>query len=350
MKKLDLDKSYHGNWVITKKYSLRPNQLCFYNHFENKLHSELKAHGHEIETNRHKVERKFHNFQISSAARKNLIHKISWMFQLAKSKKVKTSKNVEIFNFKVAFITLTLPSTQMHPSSQITSECLNQFITEIRERFGVENYVWRLEFQKNFNVHYHIVTDTFIEYETLKNIWNRILSKLGYIERYTEKMQQYNLHAYWTEFYTDSKKTFKEVAKIYAKSKSEGWARPNTVDVKSCTNDKSIQNYIAKYFAKSADEINACNPLDTEENSFALRLWFCSRSLSKLKAYTETISDFNFNIKERLERFPEVRKFITDYCTIYYFELKNLDNQLKRFFNETFRFIGDSVGYQPAVT
>lgn len=337
-----------NKYEFTPMISIKPNKIAYYTKVDNVLNKELRAHGHSIETYRKQPEKRFHNFQLSSNARRNLISKINWMFQLAKKKSVTTSKGVDIFNFKIAFITLTLPSTQLHPTTQITNECLNQFITEIRERFGVLNYVWRLEFQKNYNVHYHIVTDTYIDYEILKNIWNRILNKLGYVNEYTRKMQAHTLHSYYSSFYKDSNKTFKEVAKIYAKSKSEGWARPNSVDVKSCTTQKKISLYIAKYFAKSSDEINPCNPLDTEENSFGLRLWFCSRSLSKLKSITMETYDLSVKLDEYLEQFQDTCRFVNEYCRLYFFNFTSLCNEGKRLLGETFTWYRDMCGYIPA--
>src|SRR5690606_40476869 len=93
----------------------------------------------------------------------------------------------------IGFITLTLPSKQKDPTKFITNNLFNQFLTEIRQRTKMENYVWRLEFQKNKNVHYHIVTDTYIDYHLVLKIWNRILDNYGYIKPYTEKHNKLSL-------------------------------------------------------------------------------------------------------------------------------------------------------------
>ena len=67
---------------------------------------------------------------------------------MAKSRYKKTLTGVEIYNFKINFMTLTLPAKQMHPTAVITKNAFNQFLTEIRELYKMENYVWRIEFQK----------------------------------------------------------------------------------------------------------------------------------------------------------------------------------------------------------
>ena len=118
--------------------------------------------------------KKFHNFELSVNAQRKMREKINWLFALAKSRYKKTYSGKEIYNFKVNFITLTLPSVQIHPTSQVTNECFNQWLTELRNELNFENYVWRLEFQKNGNVHYHLVTDCYIDYHLSLKKWNII--------------------------------------------------------------------------------------------------------------------------------------------------------------------------------
>ena len=67
-----------------------------------------------------------------------ILQKINWLYFLAKSKSVKTISGKEIYNFKINFITLTLPSKQIHPTNVITSQCLNQFITEMKKLYNID--------------------------------------------------------------------------------------------------------------------------------------------------------------------------------------------------------------------
>src|SRR5690606_11900021 len=178
-----------------------------------------------------------HNFRISQSAKKNLKNKINWLYYLSKSKRVKTYSGKEIYNFKIGFITLTLPSKQKDPTKFITNNLFNQFLTEIRQRTKMENYVWRLEFQKNKNVHYHIVM----------KIWNLILDNYGYIKPYTEKHNKLSLRDYNSMYNSNDKIAFEVMAKRYAKGKKENWSNPPTVDCKSVITNKSIAFYISKY-------------------------------------------------------------------------------------------------------
>jgi len=89
-----------------------------------------------------------HNFEISYKAACAIKEKGHWLFELAKNRTVIGIDGKPNSTFKCSFITLTMPSTQIHSTKDITKTCLNQFLTECREQHGLQNYVWRLEFQK----------------------------------------------------------------------------------------------------------------------------------------------------------------------------------------------------------
>lgn len=316
-------------------FSLQPNKCIYYNTVfkkssytnEYKHISKFRESKRLIDDTGKKINRlirKSHNFEISDNAYRTLQSKINWLYYLAKSKSVVTPKGQTISNMKIAFITLTLPSKQVHPTSFITSNLLNQFLTEIRERFKMENYVWRLEFQKNGNVHYHIVTDCYVNFYTLRQIWNRILSNYGYLQAYTKKMNSLSLLDYHKMYNFNGKVSFDVNKERYIKGKIENWSNPPSVDVKSVISDKSISNYISKYFSKDSDNNSIKNDLDTVENSKNMRLWFCSRSLSKLGKISEFIDAYKYDIFAIISTDSKIKKFISKYATIFYFEIKNL--------------------------
>lgn len=276
------------------------------------------------------IKREHHKFTISDNAYRNLKRKINWLYYLAKSKKVKTYNGKDIYNFKIGFITLTLPSKQKHPTSYITKELLNPFLTEIRQRTKMENYVWRLEFQKNGNVHYHLTTDTYLDYYLVKKIWNRLLKSKGYIDDYQNKMDKLSLTDYIKLYKDNSKVSYSDIVKNYARNKRENWSQPPSVDCKSVISNSAIASYLSKYFSKDSDDNPIKNELDTDENSKGLRLWFCSRSLSKLNTVTDFCEAVTYDIFAIVSHLKEVKKVIAKYATSYYFDLsKNTCNARK---------------------
>lgn len=335
-------------FIIVPKVSTRPNKIVTFNYVTWYGKGEHISVAKPQERAVNSIEKKFHDFTISHQAQKNLQDKVTWLYHLARSRYTKTYSGKEIFNFKINFLTLTLPSKQLHPTAQITSECFNQFLTEIRQRTGMENYVWRLEFQGNGNVHYHIVTDTFIDYFFCQKVWNRIINKLGYVDAFAEKMNNLSMLEYWQAFGNSEPSEWVNCQRKYLKGRASKWQNPPSVDVKVCTSAKSISLYISKYFSKKDKSGCDRNELDTAENSFSLRLWFCSRSLSKLKAVTEFCEAIYFRPDVLIKFAQNVRVFVHQYATCYYFELSKMSNYVKEMLFPYLRNYATSLGYSSA--
>lgn len=348
-----------SNYIFLPCFSLQPNKVTSYNSvfIQNKTNETIKSI-HEFKKPRkpsyallqdlNVINRSSHNFNISDNAYRNLKQKISWLYYLSKSKQVKTYNGNAIFNFKIGFITLTLPSKQQTNTSTVTKELLNPFLTEIRQRTNMENYVWRLEFQKNGNVHYHIVTDTYLDYHFIRKIWNRLLESKGYIEPYRNKMKSISLSEYVESYKNNKNITYPEIVKNYARNKSENWSNPNSVDVKSVISNKAISNYISKYFAKTSDTNPIKNEFDNDENSKSIRLWFCSRSLSKLKSISNFCEAVEYDIFAILSYSSKVKKIVGAYATSYYFEIKDFVDKPRKWLEMILKKYSIEKNYIPS--
>lgn len=358
-----------NKFLFIKKASISPTQLCEYNEVsvrdgfsDNFISLQAKAAREKRENaeinGKTPLKREFHNFKISKNALRTLKRKIEWLHYFAKSRNITTYNNKNIYNFKMLFLTLTLPSKQMHATGYITKHCLNQFLTEMKQKNNLTNFVWRLEHQNNGNVHYHIVTDTYIDYYQALRVWNRIVEKEGYVSRYSEKFNKMNLSEYFS--YTSQQSmpavetdasnfywSWSEVAKRYAKQKKDNFKNPNTIDVKVVTNGKRIGYYISKYFNKEKEENTNHNALDNEENSKTIRLWFCSRSLSKLKTISEYEELIDWKPSKILKNVKNVFVKVHDYCTIFYYDFITLPMQIKRLFSKIFLDYMKEVEYRP---
>ena len=87
-------------------------------------------------------------------------------------------------------ITLTLPiKTEVEPA-EITKIVLGNFITLMRKVCGMNNYLWKLELQKNGNIHYHMITDVEIDFKYIKKIWNNSLNLVGIIDEYAKNQKR----------------------------------------------------------------------------------------------------------------------------------------------------------------
>lgn len=293
------------------------------------------------------VEKKFHNFQISTNSRKNLIEKILWLNQFAKSRTIRTYSGKYIYNFRTSFITLTLPASQVHPTSEISKECFERFLTTLRNRLKMTNYVWKIEFQENGNVHYHLLTDTYVDYFFALKHWNNIIEKLGYVSEYQAKMQSLSFADYRKLYNNIGNTDIKTLASRYAKGKRENWSNPNSVDVRAVRTNNNLHFYLSKYFAKS-EEKPTPNDLDNEDNSFALRLCFWSRSLSKVGAVSMPQDFYNFDFFPFFETAKNVILKIYEYCRVVYYSISQLSNDRKKELYMLFNQMKIDFGYIPA--
>lgn len=78
------------------------------------------------------------------------------------------------------FITLTLPSDQLHSDKEFKRLIFDVFIKWLQRQTGSHLYFWRAEPQKNGRIHFHVIHDTYIDKIILQTYWNNLLSKHGY--------------------------------------------------------------------------------------------------------------------------------------------------------------------------
>lgn len=290
-----------------------------------------------------------HNFELSKQAQKNLREKVNWLYHFAKKKTIVTKSGKQLTEFKMNFATLKLPSVQFHSSDFITKNCLNQLFIEISKKHDFRNYVWRLEYQKNGNLHYHIATDTYIDYYFLNRTWNRILNKYGYVDQYTRKFSSFSLADYIKSQPSATHEDFEKHAKRYAKGCRENWKNPNSVDVKAVFGKNNIAGYISKYMAKNDTDATDKKLPICENNSKNSRLWFCSRSLSKADKVREVRESMDVDVFGTLAAIDTVKKIVHDYCTVLYFDLKKIPAIASRMVNTLLQLYQKEISYLPAL-
>lgn len=150
---------------------------------------------------------------LSPKAAKRMREAIDWLNYTAKWKTVFVKDTQTNFRYKLNFITLTLPSKQIHNDTAIVKNCLSPFLeTWCKRRKGLL-YVWKAETQDNGNIHFHIVSNAFYHFLKLRHDWNYHIDKLDYVKR-------------------------------------SGRTDPNSTDVHALNNKKDIGQYLTSYFSK----------------------------------------------------------------------------------------------------
>ena len=122
------------------------------------------------ERSKSNLSRGFKTVGVSDSTRKKIATAARALSWSAVPRKVRNHKG-EIVTHLISFITLTLPADQVHDDSFITREILGTFLDRCRKLGIFKNYVWRAEKQQNGNIHYHILSDSFASFSTIKKMW-----------------------------------------------------------------------------------------------------------------------------------------------------------------------------------
>lgn len=172
------------------------------------------------------------------------------------------------------FITLTYPSVQKQSDDECKRRHLGEFLKWLKRGALVRAYLWRAETHKNNNIHFHVLTDRYIHHKKLRDVWNAIVAKDGYIEAF------------------------------YA---AHGHRDPNSTDIESISDRDRAAAYISKYVSKG----------DPSKRLIVGRVWGCSDNIRDLRYYEEEGADMADTIRT-LNKDPRTyRKEISEYLTIY---------------------------------
>lgn len=213
-----------------------------------------------------------HGGQLSKKAIRRLSNAVNWLVASAEDKRVFDNETQRSYKFKLNFITLTLPTTDHDITDHFfKSVMLHNFINTCRYRFGLRNYVWKVETQANGNIHAHFTTDTFIHWRALRDVWNRILAKNDLIQPYHEKHKNLSFEDYNNLYNSEGKYKTDQVKKAFNAGVASNWLDPNSTDVHAVYKVKDIAAYLAKYMSKSEEG----------RRKIKGRLWGCSYNLSE---------------------------------------------------------------------
>ena len=117
---------------------------------------------------------------MSDKGRRRLGSALNWMILFSTNKTVYSVKEKRQFTFKVNFITLTLSDRQQHSDHYIKQHMLAPFLKWMERSAGAVSYIWKAEAQDNGNIHFHITTNQFIHWKSVRSKWNKLLAKHGY--------------------------------------------------------------------------------------------------------------------------------------------------------------------------
>ena len=251
------------------------------------------------------LNRGFRTSGISEATRKKIVTAARVLSYCAKKVQVRNSRGQYVAHH-TQFITLTLPAEQVHTDQEITKIILGTFLDRCRKVGLLSNYVWRAEKQKNGNIHYHILTDTFCSFSMLRNYWYIACRQLGYMQAYKEKFSAMSLYEYSNQPFNKGK-GLSEIAAAYGRGVRNQWSQPPACHTEQCTTAAEVSRYISKYVSKGEKE----NP-----NIVTGRVWACSQSVSMAVKEFKGDKEFNQFWFEYALFMLKKKEYVTDFFTV----------------------------------
>lgn len=232
---------------------------------------------------------------------------LEWLILISSKKKQWSKSAKKWVQFKVTFITLTLPSDQRHTDQIVKSKCLNSLLIELRKFHGMKNYIWRAEKQVNGNIHFHLVTDCFIDAQKLRERWNRICNVLGYTDAYTARMRN-NIKSF-SDYYNTyiNQGSYASLMRRYNHGRATNWSDPNSTDIHSVRKIHNLTAYLFKYMSKNVENVNELTEAEKDTLLVKGQIWGLSESLSQIKNVTIPIDSY---IRDEINRiYHEIKSY-----------------------------------------
>lgn len=174
--------------------------------------------------------------EVKIAAARRLLTVIDVMIQCSRVRMISRPGGKK-FPFRLGFITLTIPDPIQKPAD--VQKVFNLFTQWLR--YTKTSYVWKAEFQKRGQVHYHLILNRFLPWKEITYAWNSRLKKAGMLNQWAAKHHHF---------------------------------MPNSCDARSVIQGKgrNLAKYLAKYLGKELS--------DNPDQKIA-KWWGSSRNLTE---------------------------------------------------------------------
>lgn len=268
--------------------------------------------------------------QVNKSSQKKIKAAIDILLQVVDSRKVYNTYTMYSHDFRLAFITLTLPYNERFvPAAEANKILLQPFLDWIRKTKNINTYIWKAERQSPKDIynniknskgqlHYHFTIPNFINLQELREKWNSICKSRGYVNNeHLNNLKDYD---------------------------------PNSTDIHSVYNLKDLEAYLIKYVSKMSYS-HICNngiyteleksakgnyiiPSKVAEGSYLCymieidnelvevdmsiegKVWDCSTNLKGVKYYNIIGNDYNYKKYRELKDVKGREVFTKDYAEV----------------------------------
>lgn len=235
------------------QYQIRGNSIILYEQWQGSKRRRTDVLN--ITPDMEEVRKKAYSGHLSTGAISRMRKAVCLLNQVTPTRSVYNPIIQRHQKLKLSFITLTISDNyRNYTAKQAYQDLLRPFLQFLTKTKGLKLYIWKAEIQKRGQLHYHLITPTFIHYQEIRDKWNYLQLKKGYLDSYKKK---YNS--------TD----------------------PNSTDVHSMRRVKDAEAYLLKYMIKDPDQRDTSHKEKKPDNiKFDGKVWDCSRILKETPYFT----------------------------------------------------------------
>ncbi len=267
------------------QYQVRNSKMVIYRQYQGYCRKENKSESRT--TNMKEQQKKAYSGTLTKSGKKRMEKAITLMCQASPTRYIYNPIINRHHYHKLSFVTLTVSDSKINRNAkEVYKTCLRPTLQWLTKYKGVKLYVWKAELQKRGQIHYHLATPTFINYQELRNKWNYLQLKAGYLEGYYEKYGNHN---------------------------------PNSTDIHSMRKIKDAAAYLTKYFGKEQAQSKAEGEENKPETPKTVgKVWDCSLNLKNANYFTcEESATIDQNIQNAVKAGKAYLE-VSDYFSILY--------------------------------
>lgn len=264
-------------------YQVRANSLIIYERPVKPNHRRYSFDDDKAQT---------YSGKVTPHARRRLLKALDILVQKSPERRVYSRIERRMVDFKLNFTTLTIADQTNISVKEAYDNLLSKWVRYMRDRCGMKEYVWKAEYQKRGQVHYHVASNVFMEWQTIKWKWNQLQKQGGYLEGFAKKFGHFN---------------------------------PPSTDIHRMENVQDCLTYIAKEMCKDVQ-----NQKTTQG-----KIWDCSKGL-KIDRFADVMTPTMGGLIDDAIQHGFAEEVKSDHCTI----IKSLDptaflsdSERKRYFS-----------------
>jgi hypothetical protein len=243
--------------------------------------------------------------RVTQGVRKRMTRALNIMLMTVKPKTMTNPVNGRLIHHKLSFITLKISNPEKITGREAYDKCFSHFLDWMSKTKKVKLYVWKLEMEKSKKIHYHVTVPDFIHYEEIRDTWNDLQRKAGFLAEYAAEHGHYKANS------TDIHEVMnvRDLASYIIKAFADSLAKAERL--KQRQQGKKVDKDIGAEFGKDVQNEEAANS----------KIWGCCELLSASKYPTFLMEIHHEQMIEKLRASEQVREVKDDtgrWCVWYF--------------------------------